>query len=201
MHYLVTLLLFITLSAPVFAQNQNAAFATSLQEHYKTVESITADFTQHKQSGLFDEPLVSRGLFYYENPDKIRWEQQEPSATYFILNKDEVIQFDGESVNKSTGLNMQMSIFRQFILSTVDGSILNDPSFDKSFQSKNGKMSITLLPVDKRMAKRLAKIELVFDEKTLLLDQLKMFENQNDFTEINFNNQKVNTGIPTSIFQ
>lgn len=201
MYYLVTLLLFITLSAPVFAQNQGAAFATKLQEYYKSVKSITADFTQHKQSELFDEPLVSKGFFYYENPDRIRWEQQEPSATYFILNKDEVIQFDGESVKKSTGLNIQMSIFRQFILSTVDGSILNDPSFDKSFQGKNGKMSITLLPMDKRMAKRLAKIELVFDEKTLLLDQLKMFENQDDFTEINFNNQKVNTAIPTSIFQ
>ncbi|WP_057937566.1 LolA family protein [Algoriphagus resistens] len=201
MRYLVTLLLFITLSAPVFAQDQDAAFATKLQEYYKTVKSITADFTQHKQSVLFDEPLVSKGLFYYENADKIRWEQQEPSATYFILSKDELIQFDGESIRKSTGLNMQMSMFRQFILSTVDGSILNDPLFDKSFHGKNGKMSITLVPMDKRMAKRLAKIELVFDEKTLLLDELKMFENQNDFTEIIFNNQRINTAIPASIFQ
>ncbi|WP_192348206.1 outer membrane lipoprotein carrier protein LolA [Algoriphagus sp. Y33] len=201
MQFLLTLLLFVTLSAPVFAQNQDAAFATGLQEHYKTVKSITADFTQRKQSLLFDEPLVSSGLFYYEKPDKIRWEQQDPSATYFILNKDEVIQFDGEAIKKSTGLNMQMSIFRQFILSTVDGSILNDPSFDKSFLGKNGKMSITLVPMDKRMAKRLTKIELVFDEKTLLLDQLKMHENQNDFTEIIFTNQELNTKIPASIFQ
>ncbi|MDR7129133.1 outer membrane lipoprotein-sorting protein [Algoriphagus sp. 4150] len=201
MQFLLTFLLFITLSSPVFAPNQDAAFAAKLQEHYKTIKSITADFTQRKQSLLFDEPLVSSGLFYYENPDRIRWEQQEPSATYFILNKDEVIQFDGESVKKSKGLSMQMSIFRQFILSTVDGSILNDPSFDKRFLSKNGKMSITLLPMDKRMAKRLAKIELVFDEKDLLLDQLKMYESQEHFTEIIFENQKINTAIPPSIFQ
>lgn len=201
MQFLLPLLLFITQSAPAFAQNQDAAFASKLQEHYKTVKSITADFTQRKQSLLFNEPLVSSGLFYYETPDRIRWEQQEPSATYFILNKEEVVQFDGESVKKSTGLNMQMSIFRQFILSTVDGSILNDPSFEKSFLSKNGKMSITLVPMDKRMAKRLTKIELVFDEKTLLLDQLKMYENESDFTEIIFTSQKINTAIPSSIFQ
>ncbi|MEB2777804.1 outer membrane lipoprotein carrier protein LolA [Algoriphagus sp. D3-2-R+10] len=201
MRFLLNLILFISLSIPAFAQNQDAAFATKLQEHYKTVNFITADFTQRKQSLLFDEPLVSSGLFYYENPDRIRWEQREPSTIYFILTKDEIIQFDGESIKKSTGLNMQMSIFRQFILSTVDGSILNDPSFEKRFQSKNGKMAITLLPVDKRMTKRLTKIELVFDEKTLLLDQLKMFENQDDSTEINFTNQKINTAIPPSIFQ
>jgi outer membrane lipoprotein-sorting protein len=156
---------------------------------------------QRKQSLLFDEPLVSKGLFYYENPNKIRWEQLTPSANYFILNKEEVIQFDGKSVKKSAGLNMQMSIFRQFIVSTVDGSILNDPSFEKSFQSKNGKMHISLVPLDKRMAKRLVKIELTFDEKTLLLDQLKMYESREDFTEISFTNQKINTSIPASIFQ
>ena len=201
MPFIVNLILFTILSLPGFIQDQDAVFAKKLQDHYKTVNSISADFIQRKQSLLFDEPLVSKGLFYYENPDKIRWEQLTPSANYFILNKEEVIQFDGKSVKKSAGLNMQMSIFRQFILSTVDGSILNDPSFEKSFQSKNGKMHISLVPLDKRMAKRLVKIELTFDEKTLLLDQLKMYESREDFTEISFTNQKINTSIPASIFQ
>ncbi|WP_339864441.1 outer membrane lipoprotein carrier protein LolA [uncultured Algoriphagus sp.] len=201
MPFIVNLILFTIFSLPGFIQDQDAVFAKKLQDHYKTVNSISADFMQRKQSLLFDEPLVSKGLFYYENPDKIRWEQLTPSANYFILNKEEVIQFDGKSVKKSAGLNMQMSIFRQFIVSTVDGSILNDPSFEKSFQSKNGKMRISLVPLDKRMAKRLVKIELTFDEQTLLLDQLKMYESQEDFTEISFTNQKINTSIPESIFQ
>ncbi|WP_339758081.1 outer membrane lipoprotein carrier protein LolA [Algoriphagus aquimarinus] len=201
MSFLVNLILFISLSIPALSQEQDTDFAKKLQDHYKTVKSISADFTQSKQSLLFDEALVSKGVFYYEKPDKIRWEQLAPSANYFILNKEEVIQFDGESVKKSTGLNMQMSIFRQFILSTVDGSILNDPSFEKRFQSKNGEMRISLVPLDKRMAKRLVKIELTFDEKTLVLDQLKMYENQDDSTEISFTNQKINTSIPASIFQ
>ena len=128
MPFIVNLILFTILSLPGFIQDQDAVFAKKLQDHYKTVNSISADFIQRKQSLLFDEPLVSKGLFYYENPDKIRWEQLTPSANYFILNKEEVIQFDGKSVKKSAGLNMQMSIFRQFILSTVDGSILNDRS-------------------------------------------------------------------------
>ena len=201
MPFLANLILIIILSIPGFIQDQDAVFAKKLQDHYKTVNSISADFMQRKQSLLFDEPLLSKGLFYYENPDKIRWEQLTPSANYFILNKEEVIQFDGKSVKKSSGLNLQMSIFRQFIVSTVDGSILNDPSFEKSFQSKNGKMRISLVPLDKRMAKRLVKLELTFDEKTLLLDQLKMYESQEDFTEISFTNQKINTSIPASIFQ
>jgi len=201
MQVLVSFLLFIVLSMPGFGQQGDAAFVKKLQDHYKTVKSITANFTQRKQSMLFDEPLLSKGLFYYQSPDKIRWEQQEPTATYLVINKDEIIQFDGESIKKSTGLTMQMSIFRQFILGTVDGSILKDEAFKKSFSSKNGKMFITLVPVDKRMAKRLHKVELMFDEKTMVLDHLKMFENSADFTEINFTEQQLNTTVPSSIFQ
>lgn len=201
MHILITLILSVALSLSGLAQNRDADFADQLQAHYKTAKSISAHFVHRKQSLLFDTPLVSEGLFYYENPDKIRWEQQKPSAGYFVINGDEAIQFDGETVKKSSGLNMQMSIFRQFILSTVDGSILDDASFEKTFLSKGGKMIITLLPTDKRMAKRLQRIELTFDERTLLLDQLKMYESQTEFSDIKFTDQKVNAKIPSSIFQ
>ena len=201
MHYLLSFIAVLLLSDPGFSQDQDAVFAKKLQEHYSTVKSISADFTQVKKSLLFDEPMLSKGVFYYETPDKIRWEQRSPSANYFVLNKDQVIQFDGEALKKSSGVNMQMSVFRKFILGTVDGTILNDASFDKSFQSKNGKKIITLIPLDKRMAKRLDKIELTFDEKSLLLDQLKLYENQDESTEISFNNQKINPEIPASIFQ
>ena len=201
MHYLLSFIAVLFLSDPGFSQDQDAVFAKKLQEHYSTVKSISADFTQVKKSLLFDEPMLSKGVFYYETPDKIRWEQRSPSSNYFVLNKDQVIQFDGEALKKSSGVNMQMSVFRKFILGTVDGTILNDASFDKSFQSKNGKKIITLIPLDKRMAKRLDKIELTFDETSLLLDQLKLYENQDESTEISFNNQKINPAIPASIFQ
>lgn len=201
MHILITLILSIALSLPGLAQNRNADFAVKLKEHHNTVKSISARFTQRKQSLLFDAPLVSEGLFYFQKPDKIRWEQQKPKAEYFVINGEEVIQFDGESVKKSAGLDMQMSIFRQFILGTVDGSILDDASFEKTFLSKNGKMTITLLPADKRMAKRLQRIELTFDERTLLLDQLKMYESPDEYSDIKFTGQKINAEIPSSIFQ
>ncbi len=201
MRLTISILLVFVLSMAAFGQQGDSGFALRLQKHYESVKTISADFMQLKQSALFDEPLDSKGLFYFEKPDKIRWEQQEPSASYFIINKDQVIQYDGESVKKSTGMNMQMSIFRQFILSTIDGSILNDKAFEKDFQPINGKMYITLIPLDKRMAKRLQKIELKFDEKSLLLDQLKMYENADDFTEITFTDQKVNAEIPPAIFQ
>ncbi|MCE7056459.1 outer membrane lipoprotein carrier protein LolA [Algoriphagus sp. AGSA1] len=201
MRLTISILLMFVLSVVAFGQQAGADFALRLQKHYESVKTISSDFTQLKQSPLFDEPLDSKGLFYFDRPDKIRWEQQEPSSTYFVINKDQVIQFDGESVKKSTGLNMQMSIFRQFILSTIDGSILNDKAFEKDFQPRNGKMYITLIPLDKRLAKRLQKIELKFDEKSLLLDQLKMYENADDFTEITFTDQKVNAQIPPAIFR
>ena len=201
MQILITLILSITLSLPGLAQNRNADFVVKLKEHYNTVKSISAQFTQRKQSLLFDAPLVSEGLFYFQKPDKIRWEQQKPRAGYFVINGEEVTQYDGESVRKSSGLNMQMSVFRQFIMGTVDGSILDDASFEKTFLSKNGKMIITLLPMDKRMAKRLQRIELTFDERSLLLEQLKMFESPDEYSDIRFISQKVNAVIPSSIFQ
>lgn len=175
-------------------------FAKRLSAFYATVKTIQADFVQEKESLLFDEALVSKGKFFFERPDRVRWEQSIPSKSYYIFKQDEFIEFDGKTLKQSKATSPQLTVFRDFILKTVDGSILNDPAFSKTFKSENGKMQIRLVPVDKRLAKRLTTIDLVFDEKSLLLDQLTLAEASQERTQIRFVNQQVNSPIASSLF-
>ncbi len=180
---------------------QSEGFADRLQAHYRTVTTIQADFTQHKESALFEEPLTSKGKFYFSKPDQIRWEQVSPTASYFILDGKGVIQFDGKSTKKSTGGNAQLNVFREFILKTVDGSILKDPNFRQTYTPGPGIMEVHLEPLDRRMAKRLDAIQLVFDGKTLLLERLKLVESNGETTEITFLSQQLNAPISPALFQ
>ncbi len=179
---------------------QEVDFGKRLSAFYATVKTIQADFVQEKESLLFDEALVSKGKFYFEKPDRVRWEQSHPSKSYYIFKEDAFIEFDGKTLKQSTATSPQLSVFRDFILKTVDGSILNDPAFSKTFKSEKGKMQIRLVPVDKRIAKRLTAIDLVFDEKSLLLDQLTLSETSQERTQIRFTNQQVNIPIASSLF-
>jgi len=42
------------------------------------LKTLTARFEQRKESRLLAEPSVSRGRFYFEVPDKVRWEYETP---------------------------------------------------------------------------------------------------------------------------
>lgn len=176
-------------------------FEAKLVAYYQTVETIQADFVQKKESGLLQEALVTKGKFYYSAPDRIRWEQTSPANTYLILSGNSVTQFDGKTVKKSNGGGIQLNVFREFILKTADGSILQDSKFTRTYEDLGKKVRVNLVPVDKQMAKRLAKISLLFDAQTLVLDELVLMENAQELTQITFTSQKINGSLSEALFK
>ncbi len=54
------------------------------------LEDLQADFVQTKQMALFDENIVSKGKFYYRNPDKLVLDTQSPEHQQLIINYNHV---------------------------------------------------------------------------------------------------------------
>ncbi|MCT4622949.1 MAG: outer membrane lipoprotein carrier protein LolA [Schleiferiaceae bacterium] len=181
-------------------QSNNVEFESQLQEFYKNVESLSANFKQEKHSMLLLEPLKSEGKFYFKKPDAIRWEETKPQPNYFAINGDIVVRFDGKSKTVSDNPDMQIKMFKRFILKTIDGSILNDKNFSKQFEDLGETKRFVLLPNQKQLKKRMAKIELLFNSKTYLLEELKMFESEEEFTVIQFNGQSANKELKPELF-
>ena len=182
------------------SEQSQVDFELRLKEYYKSVSSLSADFKQQKKTILFNELLESNGKFYFTKPDLIRWEQSEPSPNYFALNGEKVIQFDGSNKTTSTKTNMQISMFKKFILKTIDGSILSDPAFSKKNEKDGPIRRIVLTPKQKQLKKRISNIVLEFNDNSLLLEKLAMIESEFEATEITFENQKVNEKLPLNLF-
>lgn len=197
MNFLLNIFLLLTAWMPL--QDQSDPLVR-LKEKHSALQTIQAEFKQERRSPMFEQALSSRGLFYFVAPDRIRWEETQPKPTALIITQDKVIQYEGENRKVSNGRNAQLTVFRRLIVSMLDGSILDDPKFEKKVIEKGGKLTVELRPVDARMSKMMEKIEMVFDANALLLNRLILFEDQENLTTIDFSNHRVNEQIPDSKF-
>lgn len=188
---LSTMFILMALTMP---QN-NSEVVAKINAHYKTVQSIQADFTQKKYSSIFPEPLVTKGLFLFERPEKIRWEQTQPTPNYFVINGEKYIEFDGTKRTVSTKGNAQTMAFKSMILGTVNGSILSNKNFTNSVATTTTENVVTLHPNRGRLKKHIAHIALHFSKKTNVLNRMVIAETATEKTEYIFSNQQLNAPI------
>ena len=51
-----------------------------MEETNLQLEDMQADFVQTKEMALFDERIVSKGKFYFRNPDKLILDTKSPDS-------------------------------------------------------------------------------------------------------------------------
>jgi len=175
-------------------------FLKKFKEANQNMTSIESDFTQKHVMQIMDEPIISTGKFYYKKPNLMKWDQRTPSPYYFIVSGDKVIKFDGKKRKELSVNNPQVSYFKNFIMSTVDGSIFQSKQFEYIYATKGDYYHVVLTPKDKNMLKRIDKIMLTFNNSTLALTELILMEAGGDKMNITFTNQQFNSISDNSIF-
>ena len=61
-----------------------------MNEANQRLEDLQADFVQTKEMVLFEDRIVSRGKFYFRNPDKLVLDTQSPEHQQLIINYNHV---------------------------------------------------------------------------------------------------------------
>ena len=61
-----------------------------MEEANRRLEDLQADFVQIKEMALFDDRIISRGKFYFRNPDKLVLDTQSPEHQQLIINYNHV---------------------------------------------------------------------------------------------------------------
>src|SRR5574341_1550750 len=49
--------------------------------------TLVASFTERKDLKLLAKPVLSRGQFYYQSPNRARWEYNEPDRKVFVITE------------------------------------------------------------------------------------------------------------------
>ncbi|UXP30773.1 outer membrane lipoprotein carrier protein LolA [Reichenbachiella agarivorans] len=182
------------LSAQLIAQRTDEVdFLKRLEEVNKTTQSIVSDFRQVQEFSFLDEKMESTGKFYFMKPGVMKWDQTEPEKYSFVIKSDEAYKTDSHGTKKIPLNSPQIIGFRKFILETMDGSILTSPDYDSEVVLNAKTATINLIPKQKTVRKMFGKVVLVFDQQSLMLRELSLYETEDDYRTMYFSNHKLNT--------
>jgi len=177
------------------------AFRVKFAKTADVTRNITSDFTQYKHSVYFKEPLVSKGVFFYDQTGKMRWEQKNPEKHIILINDEELRIWNKGKENKyNLSSNKHLAFIKLLMMGTVNGDLLNSSKFDVSYFHNEKFYKLVLVPKDKKMRNMFSEIQLYFETKNLRLTEMKMIEPEGDFTTILFINAIFNSQISQTIF-
>ena len=163
--------------------------------------NISSDYIQTKHSVYFKEPLLSKGIFLYDQTGKMRWEQKTPEKHIILINGEELLIWNKGKVNKyNLSSNKQLAFIKLMMMGTVNGDLLNSGKFDITYFYSEKLYKLVLIPKDKKLRQMFAEINLYFDKQTIRLKEMTLIESEGDYTSILFINAIFNTQISQTVF-
>lgn len=167
------------------------------------LKSMQADFVQNKVSTLLIEPEEAHGKFWYQAPDKVRWDFEKPNPTTVLVNEEAMLTWYRDlkraeriDVGKQADRVMQYlsasnsleSLQRYFVLKV---SFPKDPKEPYRLE---------LTPRFARVAKRIQSMTIHLDRAGYWPVFVKYVEPDGDSTELRFNAVKLNAAIGADVF-
>jgi outer membrane lipoprotein-sorting protein len=175
-----------------------APILEQLKRAQESLEDFTADIKQVKVSSLFTEPAVSCGKMRLKRPNQIWVEMYPPYPNVTVLNKGVLlIYFPDERVAQrydvaGNPLLAKWLLFFQNPIETLGKNIWLQ-------EERAGEAVLGIDPAEDLAA--FQEIRIAIDTSNWMPKRLELLEKNGDRTTINYDNVKINVGIPDSSFQ
>jgi len=170
-----------------------------VSENTRTIQS---DFIQEKHLTMLEEVIISKGRFLFRKENDVRWEYSSPinyviviyEGKFRIKNDEKISEFD-------IGSNALFQQINKMIVTAIRGDFVDNPEFEASFFESAKQYRVKLKALNKQVAEMLAGIEIFFSKETLAVERVMFIEPGEDYTNIIFNNRKVNIEITDNQFE
>lgn len=198
MKHLLTLLIVTMTALAAAAQVSGIAdmrkFESRLKETSDKLTSIESDFLQVKHLDMFDEDVTSKGKFYYLKDNKISLDYSQPLSYLIVINGSRLkIVADGKKSVMQLNTNKMMNEMQDMITACMVGDLnrMND-SYNLKYQEDNNQYIISITPRSKQVKDYVSAIEIRLSKADMSVDQLRMYENEADYTDYKFSNKRFN---------
>ncbi len=172
------------------------------------VKTLRSDFIQEKYLTIFNEKLISSGQFYYQKPDKLRWEILQPVGSGFVLDGDAGRRWH-QRIAGSEAFKLDqdpaMALIAEQLFAWAKADIGWLQQHYKISVEQQQPVRLKLLPPksdssDGENRQFLAYLLITFNASDSFVETVEIHEIDGDYTRINFNNSTVNTELNKSIF-
>lgn len=177
-------------------------FVKAMRAAAKDTRSLTSDFKQIKHLDVLSEDAISTGRLIYREDKKLRWEYLSPFK-YLIIMKDGKLYINDEGKSKTYNLskNKTLNKINELITRSIKGELFErDMGYSQQFMENSKNYMVILSPLDQKTKQFMKEIHLTVSKKTMNVVSFKMIEKSGDFTQMVFNNKKINAPVPDDLF-
>lgn len=169
-------------------------FENQLKATAEKLKSIESDFTQVKHLDMFDEDVVSKGQFYYLKDNKISLDYSKPLSYLIVINGSRLkIVADGKKSVMQLNTNKMMSEMQDMITACMVGDLSRmSNNYELKYQEDDHQYIVSITPRSKTVKEYVSAIEIRLSKADMSVDQLRMYENEADYTDYRFTNKRFN---------
>jgi outer membrane lipoprotein-sorting protein len=175
--------------------------SSRLKEYAAKLKSVQSTFKQEKHLEYLDVALESGGKFWFQSPDKVRWEYEQPYNYILILNSGKLKMISDKSNNE---IDMKgNAVFEQvnnLMVAAVSGNVFDNIDYKVKAFENSGFYLINIKPVSANLSQMIKEMDLYFDKKNYVVTKIKMLESESDYSVITFSNLNLNVPIETKVF-
>lgn len=206
MNKFMSTLCFLIFGLGIFAQQplsstEITAFKKQVKEKAQATQTIKSNFTQQKHLSFLENDIVSTGVFYFKQPNTVKWHYLKP-FDYGIIFKDGkmLINDEGKKSTVNTGNNKLFNSLNNLIANSATGDMFDETNFTITYQKTDNNYLVALRPKDKNLQKYIYEFQLYFGLKNHIVEAVKMIEPSKDYTFITFTDREENSPIKDEVF-
>lgn len=173
-----------------------------IDQSAQSLKTMQCSFKQTKNMKMLDHQMISEGMMYVKQPNKLRWEYNKPYDYTFILNAENVkiksskttrnIQVEGNKLfTRITGLIMGC---------ITGGGLTNMTDFSIEMFDTGSGLFARLYPRKKEIKQLYKYIDLHFNDALSMVSLVEMEEKNGDSTIILLQNTRTNLNLDENLF-
>lgn len=173
----------------------------NLEKKLQSLNSLQANFSQIYYTASVSTPLNEKGKFYFQKPDRMRWEYKEPEEKIFLY-KEGIFLFYFPEDKEVIQSEISKEKYESEILTLLSGqkNLKDDYTIEFSpFPSESQKTwKLKLTPKEEG---DYTYVLLEIDEKTWLIRKAIFFDWAGNKSEFQFTQIKTNVRFPRKVFE
>lgn len=168
----------------------------------ENTQSIQSKFIQEKHLSFLTENIISKGEFYFQSPNKLRWEYSEPFEYIIVFNDKNIYIKDENKISTfDTKSNKMFAEINNMMIGSIQGDLFTDSErFNVKYYENANQYLLDLEPKLPEMKSMLKTIKIYIDKSDISVAKIKMIESSDDYTSIDFTERKLNQTIDNERF-
>ena len=173
----------------------------NLEKRFSSLQSLQADFEQVEYSASLVTPLSEKGRFYYQKPDLMRWEYEEPERNVYLYKGGiSLAYFPEDNQLFRHTLSPEEKDSEIFALLTGKQKLTDNYLIEAASFPSEKKAPVQLKLIPKREGE-FSYILLEVNEKTWLIDTAVFFDWTDNKREFHFSQAKANPRLGSRLFE